>query len=386
MALDSDPGVGIGTPVAPGVAGALSPHPTLSNIVTAVGELECNDLAVPLPLYAKVIGYSECAFWGVSMQNPPAVHANKPLWIKSERDMVVHYLSEAQAEIEQIVEYPLKARWIASEKHDFQDPLRSEWVKVIEAGVEANEFISDGEAVDHSADPATVGPIATTVTDPEEVYVYHPDTCARIYPSNIDITGGNLTIVIPRCRLLTEEGESVTGGVDYSDTGPAAGLFEQTVDVVRVYNDPSTQGVLVWSKGSGSCPKCASSTDTGCMTILNSEIGEIEVNPATYSNGAWTRSHWGCYCHWPDRVHINYKAGLETLTAQARDAIVRLAHAKMPHDPCNCDPPNYMWQYDREIPRALTRERLNCPFGLQNGAWTAYNFAKSMKVYRASVL
>jgi hypothetical protein len=116
------------------------------------------------------------------------------------------------------------------------------------------------------------------------------------------------------------------------------------------------------------------------MTVINGRIGEIDILPAEYSGGTWTTKSWSCYCCWPEKAHISYRAGLITITQQARDAVIRLAHAKMPGYPCNAEPPTWMWQRDREKPRAMTKERLNCPFGLEDGAWAAYQFARAMKV------
>jgi hypothetical protein len=358
-------------------------------IIPAAGDLvDRGDQAVPLPLYSQVIGYDEAAFYGIVREDPPAVHSNKPLWRKDERDLVAHHLAEAQAEIEQVCGFPLNARWFAAESHDYGNYLMTDQTKLIEAGIEATDaFVAGaGVAVSYVADPSVVGPIVTTVTDEDEIKVYHPGTTIEINPSSVTIALGNVTIEIPRARLLTEAGEAVTNGVDYTDTGAPAGLFEQTVDVVRVYNDDSTQGTLVWSHGTTGCPDCSGATATACLTILNAEIGEMDILRADYSSESWGTANITCYCHLPDIIRVNYRAGLETLTAQARDAIIRLAHSKMPASPCNCDPANYVWARDQVTPRALTADRINCPFGLNEGAWIAYQFARAMKVVRGSTL
>ncbi len=356
-------------------------------IIPAAGDLtDRGDQAVPLPLYSQIIGYSEAAFYGIVREDPPAVHSNKPLWRKDQRDQVAHFLGEAQAEIEQVCGYPLNARWFATEVHDYGSEILTKQTKLIEMGVVATDIFGAGAAVNHAADPAVVGPVATTVTDEDEIVIYHPGTTIEINPSEVVIAAGNVTISIPRARMLTEAGEADTSGVQYDDTGAPAGMYEQTVDVARVYNDDSTQGILVWSHGTGVCASCSGTTDTACLTILNAEIGEIDVLPATYSGGAWSSKSLSCYCHCPDIVQLNYKAGLETLTNQARDAIIRLAHSKMPASPCNCDPANYVWARDQVTPRAMTAERINCPFGLNEGAWIAYQFARAMKVVRGSTL
>jgi hypothetical protein len=393
MANDSDPGVGVGTPVSPGVPGALPPAGEICYIVPTVGELRCDELLVPDHEYAHFIGYDECAFMGVTREddNPPAGYADAHLWTKQERDMVRYYLSMAQSEVEMELKYPLFPRWIEDEEHDYEYPVMGNWRRVISVGVEGTTSISAGEAVSYATEPATVGPIATTVTDESEIRIYHPSSCAPIWPSNIVISGGTLTLEIPRCRLLTEAGESDTGGVNYSDTGAGSGLFEQTVDIVRVYNDDTTQGTLVWSHGTGNCPSCSGTTADACETLINGKTGEIDVQRATYSGGTWTRTPMDCYCHHPDRMRINYRAGLlacdePQITSVLKSAVIRLAHARFPHDPCNVEPPMWMWTDDREIPRQITARRADNPFGVKNGEWFAYMKVKQFKIRRGYTL
>jgi len=130
---------------------------------------------------------------------------------------------------------------------------------------------------------------------------------------------------------------------------------------------------------------CAEYTRNACIYVKIGEQGVLEVLPATYSDGAWSRQVVDC-CGTPELVRLNYRAGLTELTHQAEDAIVRLAHSKMPHSPCNCSPPLWLWSRDQNVPDVLTRERYNCPFGMSDGAWGAWRFAWSMKEWRGSVL
>jgi len=312
-------------------------------------------------------------------------HTNRPLWKRSEREFVAHFLSEAQMEIEQVTNYPLCPTWYEDEEHDYSYPILSKWRKVIAAGVRATTSIAASTAVDYSTEPATIGPLATTVTDTDEVHVFYPNSEYEIEIQRIQIVAGQLTIWIPRCRLTDPDLWDTQEEFDYDDLGD----FTDAVDVTRVYNDPSTHADLVWTHGKTpgcTCPSCTEDSETACLVITDAEIGEMDVQAANYSSGSWTRQSWSCYCSYPDRVRINYLAGLTEITPQAEDAVLRLAHSKMPHDPCNCDPPNWLWVRDKEIPKALTRERLNCPFGLSNGAWVAYRFAKAMEVVRGYVL
>lgn len=85
-------------------------------------------------------------------------------------------------------------------------------------------------------------------------------------------------------------------------------------------------------------------------------------------------------------LRINYLSGLTALTAQDKSMIIRLAHAKMPNEPCGCDITQHMWSRDRNIPQILTAERLNCEFGLSDGAWMAWKYANKKAAIRFGVM
>lgn len=361
----------------------------MSIVSEATTLLNDGDAAIVLARYAQLIGYPECQFFGVAGAPGQIDPQCRTIWLKSERDMVLKYLLEAQEELEGQVGYPLKARWIADEK-PYKCPVEARWNKIIEAGVRAEDEVSLGEAVDLTSDPAVVGPILNvTFTDISEVRVYHPtgDPCAltpvEIHPSCVTIADGELIIEIPRCRLVTEAAaDNDRGGIDYADDDN----FEDEVDVTRVYNDTSTNATLVWphrctSECSAAC--CTEYTRDGCMYIRNAEMGIIDVLPATYSGGEWVAS---CLAGKPQIVRLNYRAGMDPLTYQAEDALLRLAHAKMPNEPCGCDIAQRLWERDRFIPKIMTAERANNPFGINDGAWIAWKFAQTLKKMRVHVM
>jgi len=342
--------------------------------------------------YAKIIGYWECSFFGVRRDGAP--DSCRSIWVKRERDDILKYLAEAQQEIEDEIGYAIGTwRWF-DDLLPYSFPLRARKGYVIEGGVRASTDIATDEAVDHTTDPAVIGPVATTVTDEDEIHVYYPASLVEeeieISPSDIDLdTGaGTVTIYVPRCRMVHPDFvDNPRGGVDYTDDNN----FLAVVDVKRVYNDPSTNASLIWPHRSSSacspgctCPTCSSYTRTGCINVHNPLTGSLGVLPATYSGGTWTAlSSSACCIGKPNYVHVYYRAGRE-LTRQAEDAIVRLAHAKMPAEPCSCEVVSLLWKRDRNIPEVMTRERINCPFGLSDGAWAAWEFCQSpgMKLVR----
>lgn len=338
--------------------------------------------AVPLSRYVHLAGIDECAFWGVYT---PGVERSdcRGIWIQQERDLIQHALLEAQEEVENVLHYPLCLRWITDERLPYTCPAVTAWGHIVGGGIRAVSSISEAEAVDHTTDPAVVGPIATTVTDPAEVHVYFTPADAteaiEVTPSRVVLGGGNLTIYIPRCRLVLPslQGNDRTG-IDYN----VLDNFADEVDVLRVYNDTSTQAVLHYPGGCAcGCGSCTETTHDALLYVVHSATGQVRVQPAHYLSGSWSAAT-NCGCCSPQWMTLNYLAGAPP-TRQAEVTVIRLAHSKMVYEPCGCDDVRRLWARDRNTPDVLTRERLNCPFGLSDGAWAAWRFAQTMKLVRS---
>jgi hypothetical protein len=304
-----------------------------------------------------------------------------------QRDEVIRYLAEAQEEIEQQVNFYLCPTWVTDETHQMRCPVQTNWGKVIAGGVQATSTIRAGAVVNHTYDPAISGPIVTTLTSTAEIKVFYPGSDLEIEPKKMLISGGFLTIWIPRCRMVKPDlMDNPESGLDYNDTAN----FLATVDVKRVYNDPSTNATLVWPhQCSAVCAAggCSEYTNTGCIYVRMPEVGSVDVTPATYSAGAWSSLNGvGCCRGMPQFVRLNYYSGNQTLTRQMEDAIVRLAHSKMPDEFCGCEVWTRLWRRDRNIPEILTRERLNNPFGLSDGSFIAFSWTRQFKLVRGYTL
>ena len=351
--------------------------------------------AVKLARYAQLAGYAEDQFFGLN--NPDTQQeACKPIWTLPERAMIARYLGEAQEEIEQVVGYPLSPRWFTDEQHPFAYPIAARWMKIIAAGFRQVSTIQAGVSVSYATDPSVVI-VNTIVTDENEIRVFHPGTETEIIPSSVTIVGNVATIEIPRARLVkASKINNPSDGLDYTDIPPSAtSPFTATVDVAHVFTDDSIQGGLIWSHKASSgtcacdcgCATCGEYSQTACVYVRNPDLGIVDVLPAAYTNSTWQSSLCStCYCDDPNILKLNYYAGLQTLTKQAEDAIIRLAHAKMPSAPCGCGVVHEMWTRDRHTPQVLDAVRLQCPFGLSDGAWTAWRFANAMKAQRGLVM
>lgn len=328
--------------------------------------------AVTLARYAQRIGYPECQFFGVYNADTLEKYQCNEIWTQDMRAMVAFYLMEAQHEIENELQYPLQPTYIRGEQdgssgarlvdqQDYSCPMITRWGWVLEVGQEARTAVALSEALITASDPSVTAAFpAGDVTSIDEVYVYHEGVDVQIIPSDITLSGGNLTITIPRCRtVLPAYMDNTTSGIDYSDLTK----FASAIDVYRVYTDDTTQVT---------CKGCTCETaGSGTLTIHNNEIGEVSPDIC------------GCGC---SRVGLWYRAGLKYLAPQMEDSIIRLAHSKMPQQPCGCDPVRHLWQRDRNIPDALTRERINCPFGLSDGAWISWRFVETNRLVRAGVI
>lgn len=352
--------------------------------------------AVSIPRYAKIVGYDEPSFWGVVYENQSRFDCSE-LWTEASRMRLQNALAQAQQMLEQFIGFPLCPTWIVGTVQE-EPNLDNRWVdqqsykfrvltrypRLIAAGVRAEETVASSVALTHDD---KFGSVTLTIDfdDPDEVFVFYPGSRRRVYPSSVVIVGDQLTIKIPRYRLVRQDYlDTPQGGIMYEDMD----AYLASVDVVRVYNDPSVNAVLVRpgchnNLCSGGCTEC---THAACMYIRDSNIGYVDLKPALWDadGGAWNSKIICGTGYTIARLH--YLCGMQKLNLQAENAIVHLAHTLLHTPPCSCDWLKSMWEKDREYPALLTREILNNPFGKGNGAWTAYTWAKSIASVRMSVL
>ena len=330
-----------------------------------------NRLAVSMPRYAQIVEYAEPAFFGV---NHPDNHAYqcREIWSHDQRIAVYRALQNSQSKVERVAEYPLMPTWFGPERHDLGSPVVLNVGKLIQLGqaaITAHAGVPNASIVD----PAVfIHPVTTT--DVNEIHVYHPGTHVEIYPSAISIAGGNVTVTVPLVRMVAIAYENTPPeGLDMADYATWA---ENTVDIEEEYLDPTLPGVefISYDDCSSNCPP---ETHTeGCGTIKDAEMSIIMVGAADSV----------CVPCGARFVDVYYQAGLTSLTSEAEDILVRLAHALMPNEPCGCDFLKARWRGDQLVPEILTAERENAPWGMSNGAWQAWVYAQSIKQYRMGVI
>ena len=329
-------------------------------------------LAVPLPRYAQIVDYQEAAFFGVNQTIPSGQreYACRQIWTRWQRQAVARALMSAQGEFWKHCNYPMVPTFITDERHEYSRTFLLNNCRVIGLGQKVDTLLVSGLTIDYTNDPAEVS-FATSVTDTNQLHVYHPGTDYEIIPSSIVITGGVATILIPRVRMVAMAyDDNPEDGWDYTDDT----YFEATLDVRRIYLDKTHQINLSGLRG---CPGIGSwSHQWQTAYIHNGSIGHIKL----------ARPSWTDCDYYPNYADVNYLCGLTELSTHAEDAIIRLAHSRMPTEPCGCDFLKGMWERDKFVPDVLTAERENNPWGLSDGSWISYNFAKEMVCYRGRSL
>lgn len=331
--------------------------------------------ALKLPRYAQIIRYDENAFFGI---NAPTnrERACHNIWTKLERDMVARCIGEAQDMIESVLGYPIGQKWYENEQHRNSRRFFTKWSYVQALGNRAVSAIASGVALNHTTDPATLPSTPTTVTNSDEIHFYQPGTTIEVYPDTLTLSGGNVSATFPRARLVLEAfQDNPDTGLPYSDTGPS-GPFAQALDIKRVYTDTSDVGEFVWPL-TQDCDECDEDTQPACGYIRSNQYGIVTLLNSETSDCIWRGA---------SEIRINYCAG-KPIDRVAEDAIIHLAHALAPMEPCqSCDPLRVLWNQDREIPAQITAERANGMFGVHEGAWRAWVYATRNKHVRMPLL
>jgi hypothetical protein len=146
----------------------------------------------------------------------------------------------------------------------------------------------DGDGYDEYAEII----LPTTATDINEIRAYFAgedgDDVWEIRPlRKVTITGGNVIIDIDRHLLVDPDlWEAIdSSGVD----GDVDANFVASVEIYRVYNDPSQQVQMQWERtpgtcecGSASCAICAWAVQWGCLQTRDPRLGFVTYVPANW--------------------------------------------------------------------------------------------------------
>lgn len=393
------------------------------------------DTKMPLDRWAALLGINPLHFAGVQLAGTggsPNLQTGtcqqawfRYNWQDVDRvgwEEVAEAIREAEDKIEAALHWRLVPAWEEAEWANLPRPWRPEmmnysmtdlrgmplavepeWHKLLMPGVRATTRLAAATAIvysdtdgDQYKETATVTIAAGTLTDVNEIVLVYPgkDLTGEwiIRPAHVALTGGNFVITFRReLALLTALSEkfgakAIDGMVDAD--------FLATIDVWRVYNDPSTQAVLMWEPGAGcacdcietgGCPACEIQTQAACMTVRGTlQDGRWALTPATWDPDTETFTRAVLLnCRAPDSVQLNYRAGDPAYASKWERAVAYYAMALLNRNPCNCTVDSFRyWREDLAFAGGQNQEThfvpderdLSNPFGSRRGmvhAWRA---------------
>jgi len=300
------------------------------------------------------------------------------------REELALSLYEAEEMLATDLGYTLSYKYQTDRDHVLYNPITLRWARLVGGGVRARTEITPS-ASDFTTDPATI-----TVAQSDfpggtsEIVIIEDSTGFEIEWDSVATSGTDYVISIDQCKLIEFDNleDQRDTAINYDATFPAAtwlGLDELTV--YREYRDVSDQATIIFgprcSCWFASGEACTGVSYDACIWAKDFENSIVAVQSAEYIDTTWSHSSiflTGCYEG--DRVEVNYLAGTADEPGYKK-AILGLAHALISFEPCGCSGARLRWTHDNRIPNILTAERINCPYGLKEGAWYAWNWMMS---------
>lgn len=347
--------------------------------------------------WAQIIGINPLHFNGFSSSSFPDTVCGDVFfqydWQNADRvgrDTIAMAIYQAEQEIAMEVGYNLMPDWTVAERLEYPQPgmpgvigyginprgmLKSVEVKrgwIISGGVKTKLLLERAAAVirsdvdgDGYSETATVTS-AVTFTDTNEVHIYFVghdgEDSYEIRPIKVAISGGFATITFKSWQLpdLTRLEYLNVSPLDADD--PAS--YETTVDVYRVYNDPSTQVQMMWENDEdlnccGTCVACEFGTQAGCFHLRDARLGMVVPAPGAWdaANSQFTAQEWTA-CREPDQVRLWYYSGYVDLKMARpyaemsnywKAAVAYFAASKFERAVCGCSNVNQFierWRRD----------------------------------------
>jgi hypothetical protein len=328
--------------------------------------------------YQEIMRLPIAAFNGLNKPDELPVYQCSEIWKQGERDGLAMHLAQAEEMREVELGYPLSLKYFSCKTYEYGYPVIIPVKHMIEIGTQKFSDISIGAALTLGVettpnDPVTLV-IASALTDASEIRVYYPGEDVEIHPSSVTISGGNITINIPRSRLvkpsLLDDREDHLSYYENDN-------FLTTVDVKRKYYDISDAAYFIWTEDQCACSTVSSDvlsekSQLAFPKIEDTRLSIVYFTPATYSAPTWTAACWSYACE-PNHVRLNFTAGRRaSMYTEVQTA--RLAHTLMPNKPCSCPTVHQYWQED------IVDSQQNTPYGRRVGALNAWLADSRQKV------
>jgi hypothetical protein len=223
---------------------------------------------------------------------------------------------------------------------------------LVEAGAAVVRTSEDGDTYNETC--TVIVPVTFTTID--EVHVYYSTKSGEdsweIRPITVAISGGNATIRFKAWQIPVWESLEVPNAQPLDADNVAD--YESTVDVYRVYNDPSTQLQFMWENTGdiacasccGSCVACQFGTQAGCFHLRDARLGILVPAPGSWNaqTEIFDSAEWSV-CREPDQVRLWYYSGYldhnvarpyAELSPYWKYAIAYFAASKFDRPVCGC--------------------------------------------------
>lgn len=387
---------------------------------------------LPLETFRALFGIHPAHFWGLSNASWAAVNSKCNTVVKEHawqdanavgRQEIRDAIEAAEARLREHLGYSVAPRYSSQELAWPRGmwptvQLREGYVQA--AGTETLTLLGEVAVTPIDADgdgvfEAFSASVVTTETDPDRLAVYFSETDRlngesagerwRIAPVSIAIVDGGATVRGSRWLLVTPityEGlaaATLDPGVDATFVSSVAVYTRTTID---------PQATLTWETApypwfcscatDNSADPAATATAAARVAIRDGVHGIVAPAEAVYdaTSGTWSSVLW-TGCRWPDRVTINYLAGVPLVNGQMdRDwqvIVARLAAAELTAPICACATANHAlhtWQFDvartgggnDEAYGAVSPEDLSNPFGTRRGHIYAWKRVKRLSQAR----
>lgn len=338
--------------------------------------------------FSQIIGFNPLAFNGFSSALFPNNVCGELFfqydWQHSDRigrETISMAIKQAEMEMVEEAGFNLMPDWTIEERLDYPKPgmpgtvgiggfnprgfLKSVEARrghLISGGIKTKVLVEAGAAVVRtSEDGDTYNETCTvivpvTFTTIDEVHVYYSTKSGEdsweIRPITVAISGGNATIRFKAWQIPVWESLEVPNAQPLDADNVAD--YESTVDVYRVYNDPSTQLQFMWENTGdiacasccGSCVACQFGTQVGCFHLRDARLGILVPAPGSWNTqtGIFDSAEWSV-CREPDQVRLWYYSGYldhnvarpyAELSPYWKYAIAYFAASKFDRPVCGC--------------------------------------------------
>jgi len=340
--------------------------------------------------FRKRFHLPRCRFNGVEGSGEYSGACNHT-WQQWERDSVAEALADAEGMLAGELKYWLGPHYLIDYDHEWRNPIQLKYGYVLGGGVRGRDEVVPS-ASDFTVDPATITvPQASFTGGQSEIVVVEDDSGLVIDIDDIAEVGTDYVLSIYQCNLIRwEDLEEQQEAIEWDAAFPLATWLKLAdITVYREYRDESSQATITYSSGCNcwcSGTACAGTDYTGCVYVVDWEISAVRVSRADYADGGWTCDSTAiCGCCSNDKVKVRYQAGTTDPPNWER-AVVQLALSILDWKPCGCTIFDNAYRRAQNVPEILTGERLNCPFGMADGAYYAWAWTRSQQNGRGFML